>query len=455
MNYGRIFRMVRIVFLILFLIIPFSVAITSQILEGSSPEISKIEIKGPIQPSTSRFIKRAIGLAENKDSVALLIVIDTPGGMLEPTRDIVRDIMNSKIPVVSYVHPSGARAASAGTFVMAASHVAAMAPGTHLGAAAPINKDGNDLSETLKSKVIQDTTALLRSAASRTGKNAEALESTVTESSSYTSEEALEVGIINFISPDIRSLLDDLHGENILLDGTEIFVDTKDATLKSIERSFLERFLDAIGNPNITFVLLTLGSIGLIVEFVKPGILIGGFTGVLALSLAFVGLGQLPVSWLGLSLMAVAMVLFIAEAQAPGLGILIIGGLICFVLGSFLLFGRISPPPIGGPNFNVNFWILGFTTLILGSSVLLCLKAFKEAAGPSIPSHSGTIVGKIGVVKSSLDPRGSVQVGSELWTAISTQGDSIDEGESVTVLSIDGLNVIVSKVDKQSTHKER
>ena len=454
MNYGRIFRMVRIVFLILFLIIPFSVAITSQILEGSSPEISKIEIKGPIQPSTSRFIKRAIGLAESKDSIVLLIVIDTPGGMLEPTRDIVRDIMNSKIPVVSYVHPSGARAASAGTFVMAASHVAAMAPGTHLGAAAPINQDGNDLNETLKSKVIQDTTALLRSAASRTGKNAEALESTVTESSSYTSEEALEVGIINFISPDIRSLLDDLHGEKILLDGTEIFVDTKDATLKNIERSFLERFLDAIGNPNITFVLLTLGSIGLIIEFVKPGILIGGFTGVLALSLAFAGLGQLPVSWLGLSLMAVAMVLFIAEAQAPGLGILIIGGLICFVLGSFLLFGRISPPPIGGPNFNVNFWILGFTTLILGSSVFLCLKAFKEAAGPSMPSHSGALVGKIGVVKSSLNPQGSVQVGSELWTATNAQGASIDEGESVMVDSVDGLNIRVSKMDKESHHKE-
>ena len=455
MNYGRIFRMVRIVFLILFLIIPFSVAITSQILEGSSPEISKIEIKGPIQPSTSRFIKRAIRLAESKDSIVLLIVIDTPGGMLEPTREIVMDIMNSKIPIVSYVHPSGARAASAGTFIVAASHVAAMAPGTNIGAAAPIDQDGNDLGETLKSKVIQDATALLRSAASRTGKNSEALESTVTESSSYTAEEALEANIINFVSTDIKSLLSDMSGERILVNGIETYIDTEDVSLVNIKRSFLERFLDAIGDPNITFILLTLGSIGLTIEFVKPGVLIGGFTGVLALSLAFVGLGQLPVSWLALSLMAAGMILFILEGQAPGLGIFVIGGLICFVLGAFLLFGGLSPPPIGGPNFNINFWILGFTTLILGSSVLLCLKAFKEAAGPSIPSHSGTIVGKIGVVKSSLDPRGSVQVGSELWTAISTQGDPIDEGESVTVLSIDGLNVIVSKVDKQSTHKER
>ena len=204
MNCMKITKLVRIVLLAAFLIVPFYAASTNQVLEGSSPEISKVEIKGPIQPSTSRFIRRAIGLAEEKGSVALLIVIDTPGGMLEPTREIVMGIMNSKIPIVSYVHPSGARAASAGTFIVAASHVAAMAPGTNIGAAAPIKKEGNDLGETLKSKVIQDATALLRSSASRTGKNSEALESTVTESSSYTAEEALEANIVNFVSTDRR-----------------------------------------------------------------------------------------------------------------------------------------------------------------------------------------------------------------------------------------------------------
>ena len=369
MSYKNIIKLVRIFLLTSLLVLPFYPFIYIQVLEGSSPEISKVEIKGAIQPSTSRYIERAIGLAEKNGSVALLIVIDTPGGMLEPTRDIVMDIMNSKVPIISYVHPSGARAASAGTFIAAASHIAAMAPGTNMGAAAPINQDGNDLNETLKSKITQDATALLRSAASRTGKNPEALESTVIESSSYTAEEAFQANIIDFISPDITSLLVDVNGATVLVNGIETTINTRDTSLENINRSLLEKFLDAVGNPNITFILLTLGSIGLTIEFVKPGILIGGFTGILALSLAFVGLGQLPVSWLALSLMGVGLILFILEGQAPGLGIFIIGGLICFVLGAFLLFGGLSPPSIGGPSFNINFWILTFTTLILGGAV--------------------------------------------------------------------------------------
>ena len=453
MSYMNIIKLVRIFLLISLFVLPLYAVLDSQLLEGYSPKVSKIEIKGPIQPSTSRFIERAIQLSEVNDSVALLIVIDTPGGMLEPTRSIVMNIMNSNIPVISYVHPSGARAASAGTFIAAASHIAVMAPGTNIGAAAPINQDGNDLNETLKSKITQDATALLRSAAARTGKNAEALESTVIESSSYTAEEAFQANIIDFLSPDITSLLVDVNGATVLVNGIETTINTRDTSIENINRSFLEKFLDAVGNPNITFILLTLGSIGLTIEFVKPGILIGGFTGILALSLAFVGLGQLPVSWLALSLMGVGLILFILEGQAPGLGIFIIGGLICFVLGAFLLFGGLSPPSIGSPNFNINFWILTFTTLILGGAVFLCLKAFKEAAGPSMPSHAATIVGKIGIVKSSLNPYGSVQVGSELWTATSRQGASIDEGESVMVESVDGLNVTVERIDEQSDRK--
>lgn len=454
MSYMNIIKLVRIFLLISLFVLPLYAVLDSQLLEGYSPKVSKIEIKGPIQPSTSRFIERAIQLSEVNDSVALLIVIDTPGGMLEPTRSIVMNIMNSNIPVISYVHPSGARAASAGTFIAAASHIAVMAPGTNIGAAAPINQDGNDLNETLKSKITQDATALLRSAASRTGKNPEALESTVIESSSYTAEEAFQANIIDFLSPDITSLLVDVNGATVLVNGIETTINTRDTSLENINRSLLEKFLDAVGNPNITFILLTLGSIGLTIEFVKPGIFIGGFTGILALSLAFVGLGQLPVSWLALSLMGVGLILFILEGQAPGLGIFIIGGLICFVLGAFLLFGGLSPPSIGGPSFNINFWILTFTTLILGGAVFLCLKAFKEAAGPSMPSHAATIVGKIGIVKSSLNPYGSVQVGSELWTATSRQGASIDEGESVMVESVDGLNVTVERIDEQSGDKE-
>ena len=449
----NIIKLVRIFLLISLFVLPLYAVLDSELLEGYSPKVSKIEIKGPIQPSTSRFIERAIQLSEVNDSVALLIVIDTPGGMLEPTRSIVMKIMNSNIPVISYVHPSGARAASAGTFIAAAAHIAVMAPGTNIGAAAPINQDGNDLNETLKSKITQDATALLRSAAARTGKNAEALESTVIESSSYTAEEAFQANIIDFLSPDLTSLLVDVNGATVPVNGIETTINTRDTSLENINRSFLEKFLDAVGNPNITFILLTLGSIGLTIEFVKPGILIGGFTGILALSLAFVGLGQLPVSWLALSLMGVGLILFILEGQAPGLGIFIIGGLICFVLGAFLLFGGLSPPSIGGPSFNINFWLLTLTTLILGGAVFLCLKAFKEAAGPSMPSHAATIVGKIGIVKSSLNPYGSVQVGSELWTATSRQGASIDEGESVMVESVDGLNVTVERIDEQSDRK--
>ena len=408
-------------------------------------DIMLVEIKGAIQPSTADYLRRVITKAELNESTALLIELDTPGGMLESTRRIVTLFLESEVPIITYVAPYGARAGSAGTFLVAASHIAVMAPTTNIGAASPVSADGSDLNTTLQSKAIEDTAALMRSIADARDRNSTALEATIFEAKAYSSEEALDKNIIDKIAQDREELLEVINGMLVTTQAGPITINTESVNLQEEKRNWKEKFLDAVGDPNITFILLTIGSIGLTIEFVSPGILVGGFVGLLATALAFVGMGQLPVNWLALVLIVAAVVFFILETQGAGLGFFAIGGTICFALGGFLLYGDFGSNPTGKDLFSLSMWLLAFVVIVLSVLLLFLVMALRDTMSRGSPSNYAAIIGSEGIVRAALDPTGTVLVGSELWTATSEEPSEIEEGKVVVINSYDGVQLVVSE----------
>lgn len=413
-------------------------------------DIMLVEIKGAIQPSTADYLRRVITKAELNESTALLIELDTPGGMLESTRRIVTLFLESEVPIITYVAPYGARAGSAGTFLVAASHIAVMAPTTNIGAASPVSGDGSDLNTTLQSKAIEDTAALMRSIADARDRNSTALEATIFEAKAYSSEEALDKNIIDKIAQDREELLEVINGMLVTTQAGPITINTESVNLQEEKRNWKEKFLDAVGDPNITFILLTIGSIGLTIEFVSPGILVGGFVGLLATALAFVGMGQLPVNWLALVLIVAAVVFFILETQGAGLGFFAIGGTICFALGGFLLYGDFGSNPTGKDLFSLSMWLLAFVVIVLSVLLLFLVMALRDTMSRGSPSNYAAIIGSEGIVRAALDPTGTVLVGSELWTATSEDPSEIEEGKVVVINSYDGVQLVVSEKTKKA-----
>jgi membrane-bound serine protease (ClpP class) len=413
-------------------------------------EIMLVEIKGAIQPSTVDYLRRVIETAELNETASILIELDTPGGMLESTREIVTLILESEIPIITYVAPYGARAGSAGTFIVAASHIAAMAPTTNIGAASPVSADGSNLNNTLQNKATQDAAALMRSISEARSRNTTALEATIFEAKAYSSEEALEKNIIDKIAQDREELLTMINGMVVTTQTGPTTIDTESINLQEAKRNWKEKFLDAVGDPNITFILLTIGSIGLTIEFVSPGILVGGFVGLLATALAFVGMGQLPVNWLAMILIVAAVVLFVLETQGAGLGFFAVGGTICFALGGFLLYGDFGSNPTGKNLFSLSMWLLAFVVIVLSVLLLFLVMALRDTMSRGSPSNYATIIGSEGIVRVALDPTGTVLVGSELWTATSEQPSEIEEGKVVVINSYDGVQLLVSEKTKKT-----
>ena len=282
-------------------------------------------MNGPITPVSARYLARGIDKAA-VDRVRLAVIkLDTPGGLLSSTRDMVESILSAKIPVAVYVSPPGARAASAGTFITAAANFAVMAPGTNIGAASPVAA-GGDLPKTMAKKINEDTAAFIRSIAEKRSRNAQALEATVTRALSYSAREAVQKKVVDFIARDLGDLLAQLDGRTAETASGSVVLSTKDASFQEIEQTALEGFLDVIANPNLAFLLLTIGGVGLLVEFLTPGFIGPGVIGGIALGLAVLGMGHLPVNWVGVALILFAMVLFYLEVQVTGIGIFGIGG---------------------------------------------------------------------------------------------------------------------------------
>ena len=412
-------------------------------------DLMLLKVNGPIQPSTADYLERMITGAESSGSTGILIEIDTPGGMLNATRRIVSSFLDSDVPIITYVSPFGARAGSAGTFLVAASHIAVMAPTTNIGAASPVSSDGSNLDKTLASKASQDTAAFMRSIAETRGRNVSALEATVLEAKAYSSEEALEKEIIDYIAEGRDQLLALLDGETVVTKSRTVTISTTGITLYEGKRNWKEKFLDAIGDPNITFILLTIGSIALTIEFVSPGILVGGFVGLLATALAFVGMGQLPVNWFAMVLIVAALILFIIETQGAGIGLFGIGGTICFGLGGFLLYGDFGDTSLQGNIFSLSMWVLGLVIVILSVLVLFLILALRDSIARGSPSNYSTLIGSEGIVKGTLNPNGTVLVGSEMWSATSLSNLKIDTGKSVVISDYDGVRLIVSEKSEE------
>ena len=420
--------------------------IVPNLAEAQGPHALIITIDGTINPVKERFISRAIDKAVEDQATLLILELDTPGGLLSSTREIVEELLESPVPVVVFVSPKGARAGSAGTFITAAAHFAVMAPGTNIGAATPIASTGQDLDETLANKVENDAAALIRSIAQERGRNEDALEETVREASSFSANEAVALNVVDFIAEDIDDLLAQLHGQSVETISGDQTMDTRNLAQRRLNKNLLENFLEFISDPNISFLLFTIGGLGLVIELFNPGLIAPGVVGIICLLLAFLAFGNLPVNWAGVIFIGVAIGLAVLETQVAGWGVLGVGSIVCFVIGGVVLFGETTPTM---PSIHVSRWLIGGIAgglaLTLYYVVRIIYQSRKQGDGPLRPS----LVGMSGTVTGELSPRGIVQVGSETWTAVSGDGNVIGVGEPVRVSKVEGLIVTVSRQDEE------
>ena len=416
--------------------------------DGSS--VLVIEIDGNIEPLTADRIARGIDEARGKGASLVVIQLDTPGGLLESTREIVEDILASDTPVAVFVGPAGARAASAGTFITAAANFAVMAPGTTIGAASPVASDGGDVPPTLSRKISADTSAFIRSIAQARDRNAEALENTVLMSTAYSAEEALELGVIDLIAADMNSMLGQLDGRTATTSTGQVTLVAQGASVSRLDRTFMEHALDILANPNVVFALFLIGGIAILIEFLMPGVVSPGIVGVIALVLAFVGFFNLPGSWVGVGLIALAMGLFYAESVVPGYGVLGIGGIVSLVLGAVFLFGNFfSPSDLPEPSFMVNPIIIAVMTAIMTVFWYFFIRLARKEGGTSSgfqTEEAMLLEGQWGVAVSELSPVGKVWVANQEWSASTDPGVIIKEGDEIRVLGVYGEVLKVEKL---------
>jgi membrane-bound serine protease (ClpP class) len=411
--------------------------------QPNSPHALVMTVDGIINSVKEGFISRAIDQAEEDGAELLIIQLDTPGGLLNSTREIVELLLESPVPVAVFVSPRGARAGSAGTFITAAANIAVMAPGTNIGAATPISATGQDLQDTLASKIENDTAALIRSIAQTRGRNQDKLEETVRSAASYSAQEALADNVVDLIADDLEDLLAKVDGLIAETSVGDVELQTKGLDLHDFNKNILEHFLEFISDPNVSFILLTVGGLGIVVEMFNPGLIAPGVVGVICLLLAFLALGNLPVNWAGVVFVILATVLTVLEIVVAGFGILGVGAVVSLIVGGLILFtqfGDVSPTM---PTIEVSRWLIsgtgGVVSLVLVYVVGLAYQSRRQ--GP--PEKALTLAGMQGRVTGELAPRGVVLVGNETWTAISEDDSVISIGEPVEVRSVDGLILTV------------
>ncbi|MDP2953158.1 MAG: nodulation protein NfeD [Chloroflexota bacterium] len=405
-------------------------------------EIAVLKVKGPINPVVAVYLKRAISEAESR-AQAVVLQLDTPGGLDTAMRDIIQDILAARIPVVVYVSPSGARAASAGAFITMAGHVAAMAPGTVIGAAHPVASGGGELSKTMDEKVVNDAAAYIRIIAGQRGRNAEWAEKAVRESVSATDQEALKDGIIDIVAPDIPSLLEQLNGREVVLSQGRVTLNTQGLggrELLNMEMSAIENFLYTISDPNIAYILLSLAMVGIFLELANPGSILPGVVGGIALLLAFYSLGMLPVNYVGVALIGLAFLLFLVEIWVSSHGVLAVGGVAAFILGSLVLLST------SAPYFTIDRRLIVAVSLVLGIFfAFIAALLVRDFRRRSMVGRNG-LVGKLAVARTTLDPEGMVFLEGERWQATLEAGTA-EKGEEVVVSKVKGLKLRVAKLE--------
>ena len=421
-----------------------------------------LTIEDTINPVKSRVIARAVATASENRAELLVIELDTPGGLYGSTREIVETLLGSDVPVAVFVSPRGAQAGSAGTFITAASHIAAMTPGSNIGAATPVSGSGEDIGETLADKVTNDAAALIRSIAEERGRNADPLEDTVRTAASFTASEALDAGIIDLLADDLPDLLAQLDGRMVATRLGERTLELANSDVQQINMQWRERFVDFIANPNIAFLLISLGSLGLVFELMTPGAIGPGIVGIICLGLGFLALGNLPFNWAGIAFIVLAVILAVLEIFISGFGALGIGAVVSLIIGGLLLFGSFGGGaiPIGFPDVSVSPWVLvgvgGFLALIAGyvayEAIVSRVQGRRAAVAGGVSSDSdgrsetGRLVGATGTVTSALRPRGVVSLGDETWTAMSSDGLTVPVGRRIRVVGASGLVLTVEVI---------
>lgn len=402
--------------------------------------IHVITYDGIINPVSSELFTTAITQAEQTGAEALIIQLDTPGGLDTSMRDIIKAMIASEVPIVVYVAPSGGRAGSAGVFITLAAHVAAMAPGTNIGAAHPVAIGGGEMDEEMNKKITNDAAAYIRSLAERRGRNAEWAEKAVRESVSITEQEAVKLNIVDLVADDLSDLLKKIDGRTVATSRGKQTLSTENAEVVKNPISLRLRILKAISDPNVAYILMLVGITGLIAELYSPGAIFPGVVGAISLILAFYSFQTLPINDAGLLLILLAVVLFVAEAFVPSFGLLGLGGITALLFGSLMLMDtdlpalRISPAVI-------------FSTMavILLFSLVFIRAAWRAQRGGTVTGKEG-MVGEIGVAIADLAPRGMVRVHGEIWQA---EGDEpIAKGEEVAVTEVIGLKLRVRKIKK-------
>ena len=418
--------------------------------QAANPPVVVLEVKGTINPVLVDYIERGIEQAEDDNAVACIIQLDTPGGLDTSMRDIVKEIVNARVPVVVYVSPSGARAASAGVFITMAGHVAAMAPNTAIGAAHPvaIGTEGEAaMSEEMEEKVVNDAAAYIRSIAEAHGRNMEWAEKAVRKSVSATEQEALELNVIDMVAPDLDSLITQLDGRQVtMLDGSVVTLHTQGATINHLKMNTIEEFLFLIADPNIAYILLSLAMLGIMAEIFSPGLIFPGVVGAICLLLAFFSLGMLPVNWAGILLIVLALGLFVGEVLTTTFGLFTAGGITALVIGSLILFKG------GGPLFQIDPWLIATVAILAAGFFAFALQRVIRAHRRQAYTGREELIGKTAVVKVALEPEGTVFFKGERWTAISEKGQ-VEPGEEVIITKVDGLQLYVTKKENKEANK--
>jgi membrane-bound serine protease (ClpP class) len=408
-----------------------------------------VNIDGAISVAAARQLSRAIDRAKQESARAIVIRLDTPGGLVSATRDIIRDIIAAPVPIVVYVAPSGARAASAGTFIVYASHLAAMAPGTNLGAATPIQmgglpgappqKDDKKSNEpaAAERKAINDVVAFLRSLAQLRGRDVDFAEKAVREAATLTAEEARKQGVVEIVAGSVNDLLAQADGRKVTIGSEERTLSTRDAMVTVVEPDWRTKLLGVIADPNIAFILLLVGVYGLLFEFLSPGALLPGVLGGICLLLALVALSVLPVQYGALGLLLLGIALMVGEAFTPGIGVLGLGGLVAFLVGSFFLFEQEGSTIDLGVSMPV---IIGAAITSAGLTFVIIGAAMKARQRQAVTGWE-EMIGNRGTVVTWHADHGSIRIRGEIWSARSDK--ELEPGGSVRVVGRDGLTLMV------------
>lgn len=405
-----------------------------------APPVLHLKLRSIVHPIAAEFVTDAVAQADAESAAALVIELDTPGGLMTSMREITTALLSARTPVVVYVSPSGAQAASAGFFLLMAADVAAMAPGTNTGAAHPVGPQGESLEGTMGEKVEQDAAATIRSLAARNGRDAKLAEAAVVESRSFTADEALAGKLIDLIAPSLPELLKQLDGRTVKRGAATVALATAGAPVREIEMSRLRALLANLAHPNVAYVLLTLGTLGLFFELSNPGAVLPGVVGAICLVLAFYALSVLPVNVAGVALLGLALLFFIAEIKVTSYGLLTVAGLVSLVLGSLLLFKRSEPA------IRVSLALIGsltaFTALVVGFLVWMVLRARRNPVRTGLAG----MLQETGTARTALEPqgpKGKVFVHGEIWDAVAAE--PVTAGETVEVVAVENFTLTVRR----------